>query len=134
MTTKGATRTPSLLAGAIAAMMLVSIVGCASAHKGPFGSDGLPREKYLVGGGMTINWTAPQDGTAYVVMSAAGESKIIQTQYIPEAGEFDFSFSVDDQKTVDQMVDQIEKMLGAKLSEAKFSLYFVPSPKKKSAK
>jgi hypothetical protein len=129
MTRKSVTRTANVLVGAIVAMAVVSILGCASTHTGPFGSDGLPREKYFVGGGIMINWTAPQDGTAYVVMSAAGESKIIQTQYIMEAGEFDFSMSVDDQ----EMVDQIEKVLGAKLSEAKFSLYFVPSPKEKSA-
>jgi len=90
----------------------------------------LPREKYFVGGGMMINWTAPQDGTAYVVMSAAGERKIIQTQYIMEAGEFDFNLSGADQETV----DQFEKVLGTKLSEREFSLYFVPSPKEKSAK
>lgn len=118
-----------MLVGAIAAMLLVSILGCASAHSGPFDSKGLPREKYFVGGGIMINWTAPQDGTAYVVMSAAGESKIIRTQYIPEAGEFDFSISVD----AGQERADLEKVLGAKLSEATFSLYFVPSPKEKSA-
>jgi hypothetical protein len=80
-----------------------------------------------------INWTAPQDGTAYVVMSSGGESKIVQTEGLMEAGEFDFSISVDDQETVDKTVDRIQKMLGAKPSEAKFSLYFVPSPKEKSA-
>ena len=128
MTRKSVRRTANVLVGALAAMSVVSILGCASTHTGPFGSDGLPREKYLVGGGIMINWTAPQDGTAYVVMSSAGESKIIQTEGLMKAGEF-FSFSVDSQETLDQM----EKVLGAKLSEAKFSLYFVPSPKEKSA-
>ena len=129
MTRKSVRRTANVLVGAIAAMLLVSILGCASTHTGPFDSDGLPRDKYFVGGGIMINWTAPQDGTAYVVMSAAEERRIIQTQYIMEAGKFDFELVAADQETV----DQFEKVLGAKLSETRFSLYFVPSPKEKSA-
>jgi len=130
MTRKSVRRTANVLVGALVAMLLVSILGCASTHTGPFGSDGLPREKYFVGGGIMINWTAPQDGTAYVVMSAGGESKIVQTEGLKEAKTFEFYISgVDNQGTL----DQVEKVLGAKLSEAKFSLYFVPSPKEKSA-
>ena len=129
MTRTSVRRTANVLVGTIAAMLLVSILGCATTHTRPFDSDWLPRDKYFVGVGIMINWTAPQDGTAYVVMSAAGERKIIQTQHMTEAGEFDLEMSGADQETI----DQIEKMLGAKLSETEFSLYFVPSPKDKSA-
>jgi len=129
MTRKSVRRTANVLVAVIAAMSVVSILGCVSAHRGPFDANGLPREKYFVGGGFMINWRAPQDGTAYVVMSAAGESKIVQTEDLKEAEEFDLSLSEASQETL----DQVEKVLGAKLSEAKFSLYFVPSPKEKSA-
>ena len=126
MTRQSVRRTANVLVGALAAMSVVSILGCVSAHRGPFDANGLPREKYFVGGGMMINWTAPQDGTAYVVMSAGGESKIVQTEGLKEAKTFEFYISgVDNQGT--------PEVLGVKLSEAKFSLYFVPSPTEKSA-
>ena len=118
-------RTANVFVGVFAAMLLASVLGCASTSKGPFDSDGMPRDKYLVGGGLQINWLAPQDGTAYVVVSAGGKRKIILTGAISEGEDVDFSLG-------DADPAEIENLLGAKLSETEVSLYFVPSLKKEA--
>ena len=131
MTKEGLRRTANVVITALVAMLALSIWGCSSigklsAAKSPLGPDGLPRDEYLVGGGFQIDWVAPADGTAYLVMSGAEVNKLIQTEYLKEAEKFDFSMSV----SSPEEIEQIEKVLGAKMSEVRFSLYFVPSPQK----
>lgn len=120
----------NIIVAAIAVIFMVSISGCVaviSDSAGPFGPDNLPKPKYLVGGGLEINWTALVDGTAYLVKRGAGGDKIIETEYLLAGGNFEFSLPGSSNP---EELEHLEKVLGCKIAEAEFSLYFVPSPKK----
>jgi hypothetical protein len=102
-------------------VMCVSIVyvtGCGLSNQTFFGPDGLPKEQYRVGGGLVIEYRAPQDGTFYLVDQKSG--KFIVTQSVQEGSTFDFSLP-------DTNDDQYQK-LAKSLIAGKLVLYFVPNP------
>jgi hypothetical protein len=84
-----------------------------------------PDQPRLVGGGMTIEWQAPQPGTAYLVEMRTG--KIVETRTL-EAGEV-YSFSA----TSVVRADEFEQMLGIRFAKAQFLLYFEPADEAGSA-
>ncbi len=101
----------------------MSLIGCASfdpVGSGDFNSKGLPNQKYLVGGGLDIEWIAKQTGTAYLVEEKTG--KIIMTKSLDEDDEFEFEFSPDSIEPED-----VNAIFGAEMSELLFSLYFIPT-------
>jgi hypothetical protein len=129
MTTQSEKGIKNIIVAVLAAIFMVSISGCVaiiSDQTEPFGPDKLPKPKYLVGGGLQIDWVAPYDGTAYLVKRGAGGDKLIKTEYLKAGGNFEFSIMAGSQEEI----EQIEKVLGCKLSEAELSLYFVMPPKK----
>ena len=82
-------------------------------------ADGLPGEEYLVGGGLMIDWEAPEDGTAYLVEKETG--KIIETRSLKRGDSYSFSVSSGAQ------AKEFEEALGIEFSEARFLLYFEPT-------
>ncbi len=97
---------------------LIYVTGCGSFSQTAFGHDGLPKEQYRVGGGLVIEYEAPQDGTFYLVDQKSG--KFIATQSIDEGSTFDFSLPDTDE-------DQYQELTQS-LVDGKLVLYFVPDP------
>jgi len=97
------------------------ITGCMS--ESPIGANGIPAKKYLVGGGLAIEWVAPTNGTAYLVEERS--KKILQTKSLIEGDKFDSSI---DPTTA--AVAQWDELLGTRILTAKLSLYFVPAKEK----
>jgi len=98
---------------------LIYVTGCGSISQTAFGHDGLPKEQYRVGGGLVIEYEAPQDGTFYLVDQKSGT--FIATQSIDEGSTFDFSLP--DVYYEDQYEDLTQSLVDGKLV-----LYFVPDP------
>lgn len=79
----------------------------------------LSGESRLVGGGLKIQWRAPEPGTVYLVEKKTG--KLVQT-FTLEAGEtYDFA--------VESVVDaeELEDLIGASMAKSQFLLYFKPA-------
>lgn len=85
----------------------------------------LAGESRLVGGGLKIEWQAPETGTVYLVEEHT--RKLVQT-FTLESGET-YKFSVE--TAVD--ADDIETLLGIDIDEAQFLLYFKPVEESRSA-
>ena len=83
-----------------------------------FDSKGLPNQKYLVGGGLQIEWVAPEAGTAYLVEETTG--KIVMTKSMQPGDKFEFNPGQADPK-------EAKEIFGVEMSELKFSLFFVPA-------
>jgi hypothetical protein len=99
------------------------LAGCGSmrTYSGKdFDSKGLPNQKYLVGGGLQIEWVAPQKGTAYLVEETTG--KIVMTKSLQPGDTFEFSPGQADPK-------EAKEVFGVDMSELKFFLFFVPANK-----
>lgn len=104
----------------LVSMILAGCTSLTSDSMGDFNSKGLPSPKYLVGGGLEIEWMATQAGTAYLVEEKTG--KIIMTKSLEAEDEFEFSpGSIEPEET--------KKIFGVEMSELKFSLYFIPAAK-----
>jgi len=104
-------------------LAILTMVGCGSG--GVLNRDGLPAKKYLVGGGLMIEWKASESGTAYLVEETT--KKILLTQSVEKGEDVSFSPGSDSQ-------EESESLLGIKLADAKFSLFFVPGPEESSDK
>jgi hypothetical protein len=78
----------------------------------------LPDKPRLVGGGMVIEWRAPEPGTAYLVEKETG--KLIETHSLDTDEVYSFA------ATSIVQADEFEQMLGIKFSRAHFLLYFKP--------
>lgn len=104
----------------VALAILVMLAGCQTTRH--LQADGLPGEEYLVGGGLMIDWEAPQDGTAYLVEKETG--KIIETRSLKEGTSYSFSASSGAQ------AQEFEDVLGIDFSQARFLLYFEPAARK----
>lgn len=129
MATQSVKRVRNVIAFAFAVIFMFFISGCAtvvSDSAEPFGRDKLPKQRYLVGGGLEINWTAPADGTAYIVKRGPGGNKLLSTEWLAVGGTFVFSVDVNNR----EVIEQFEKVIGCKIGEAEFSLYFVSSTKR----
>lgn len=109
----GASR--SVVVAAILAAGLLA--GCASKDKSHVA--GLPGRQYLVGGGMTIGWKAPEAGTVYLLEKKS--RKLVETRSL-EAGQT-YSFTIDSTVRAQELGD----ILGVNLAKAQFLLYFEPA-------
>jgi hypothetical protein len=79
----------------------------------------MPGEKQLVGGGMMIEWRAPEAGTVYLVEKTTG--KIVETRSLEEGEKYSWTVT-----SVVQAED-LQELLGIKFSKARFLLYFEPA-------
>jgi hypothetical protein len=101
------------------ATMLIALIGCCYPRPSVMRSDGMPQDKYLVGGGFSMKYVAPVDGTVYVVDSVS--RRMLVTESL-EAGEtFDQSLG-----PIEQTTKEGFQALGLDLSKARLQLYFVP--------
>jgi hypothetical protein len=110
---------------AIVASMFLS--GCATTYLS--GRLQLPANARIVGGGLSIEWTAPAKGT--VILVETGSGKIVRTQSVDEGDTFTFD------PLLAENTELLNRMFGgpeAKDSQAlaplptvtRFVLYFVP--------
>ena len=81
MNGKSYNREVRLLFGIIFLLTVMSLAGCSSLTSSScdFNSKGLPNQKYFVGGGLDIQWRAPQPGTAYLVEEKTGRIVITKS-------------------------------------------------------
>ncbi len=109
------------IARAVACLaLLLGIAGCSSTgflSRGPLTAAGLPRQQYLVGGGMHIEYVAPADGRLYWAEETTQKILAMKSVKAEEKTEFGAD---------DLAGDAIKKKLGVDLKDARFSLYFVP--------
>lgn len=97
--------------------MALAVAGCAP--RGLAHLEDLPGEEHLVGGGLMINWQAPEDGIVYLVERRTG--KLIETRSLLEGETYSFA--------VETAVDaaDMESLLGIDIAHAEFLLYFEPT-------
>jgi hypothetical protein len=108
---------PAVSAVVVGLVGIALLGGCRS--EPPSAISRLPGDKQLVGGGIMIEWKAPEAGTVYLVEKMTG--KIVETHSLEE-GEV-YSWTV---PSVVQAED-LQQMLGIKFSKARFLLYFEPA-------
>jgi hypothetical protein len=85
----------------------------------------LPDKPRLVGGGMVIEWRAPEPGTVYLIEKQTG--KMIETRSLDTDEVYSFS------ATSVVQADEFEQMLGIRFANAQFLLYFQPAGENSSA-
>lgn len=85
----------------------------------------LPDAPQMVGGGMMIEWKAPERGTVYLVEKQTG--KIVETRSLEQDEVYSFA------ATSVVQADEFEQMLGIRFSRARFLLYFQPAAAESSA-
>jgi len=85
----------------------------------------LPDTPRLVGGGLRIEWKAPERGTVYLLEKRT--AKIIETRSLEEGEVYSFA------ATSVVQADEFEQMLGIRLAKAQFQLYFEPAGEEGSA-
>jgi hypothetical protein len=108
-------KTQSALIVSVAAMLLIAVAtGCQTSKA--YNSNGVPSNKYIIGGGYQIDFTAPCKGVAYAV--EAKSQKVLQLKSLDKGERFNFE--------VDAQNEDFEKTLGIKRSDARFAFYFVP--------
>ena len=107
----------ALLLIAVAATLSACSMGSQSMARNDWmNEDGLPHDRYRVGGGFQASFTAPVDGVAYVAETVQG--RLIVTEGLEQGNDFELSGGIDPK--------QFEEAVGVKPSEAQFTLYFVP--------
>ena len=70
-----------------------------------------------------IKWTAPAEGTVYLVEKTAG--KILETQSLAKGEAYEFEIDPD------EGTETFVKATGVKLGDAQLILYFKPASQKK---
>jgi hypothetical protein len=98
-------------------VVLLGLVGCHSQDR--LRPAYLSGDSRLVGGGLKIEWKAPEPGTVYLVEKRTG--KLVQT-FTLDTGEM-YKFSVE--SAVD--ADDLAIVLGIHIDKAQFLLYFKPA-------
>lgn len=101
-------------------MGMVALGGCYSHQRSELSR--VPGKEHLVGGGIMIEWKAPESGTVYLVEERTG--KIIETRSLEEGEVYTFAVT-----SIVQASDY-EELLGLKFSKTRFLLYFEPARKK----
>ena len=97
------------------------LAGCAI-RRNAVTSQGLPADKYLIGGGFKVEWTAPTDGTFIVGEKTTG--KILVTESATEGEGVEFSLGDDEDFAT------LEKMLGVPVKQARLQAYWIPGKTK----
>ncbi len=95
-------------------LAVIALTGCQTA--GPLKTNGMPAQKYAVGGGLKIDFRSPYPGVAYLV--EAKSQKVLQTQSLGDGEEFKAEIDTED--------EDLEKVIGMKPAKAAFRLYLVP--------
>jgi hypothetical protein len=95
----------------------LAVGGCGAGRQSPIVR--LPDAPQMVGGGMMIEWKAPERGTAYLVEKQTG--KIVETRSLEQDEVYSFA------ATSVVQADEFEQMLGIRFSRARFLLYFEPA-------
>ena len=90
--------------------MALLLAGCATQW-----GNGLPPDKWMIGGGPAIEWVPAERGTAIIADKTSG--KIIMTKYLIAGGKLDFS--IRDAK-------DFEEVMGVPLKDARIVAYFIP--------
>jgi len=96
--------------------VLLCLAGCWTLSEGPLTKNGIPHSRYLVGGGFSIEYIAPTNGTAYWVEETT--EKILETKSLNAGDKAEFGGGMDP--------DGVKQALGIDMKDAKFTLYFVP--------
>ncbi|MEN6337719.1 MAG: hypothetical protein ABFE01_25985 [Phycisphaerales bacterium] len=102
---------------AVVAAVLLALAGCHSSNR--LRPAYLSGDSRLVGGGLKIEWKAPEPGTVYLVEKRTG--KLVQT-YTLNTGET-YKFSVESPVEA----DDLGTILGIDIDRAQFLLYFKPA-------
>ena len=97
--------------------MALAVGGCESSRRSQI--DRLPDQPQLVGGGLMIQWRAPEAGTVYLVERRTG--RMIETHSL--AQDEVYSFEV----TSVVQADEYEELLGIDFARTRFLLYFEPA-------
>ena len=105
---------PTLIMGLLGAL---AMSGCRAGK--PEAVVRLPDAPQMVGGGMMIEWKAPERGTVYLVEKQTG--KIVETRSLEQDEVYSFA------ATSVIQADEFEQMLGVRFSRARFLLYFQPA-------
>ncbi len=101
----------------VSSLGILALSGCGT-HK-PSPVVRLPDAPQMVGGGIMIEWKAPQRGTVYLVEKQTG--KLVQTRSLEQDEVYSFA------ATSVVQADEFERMLGIRFSRARFLLYFEPA-------
>lgn len=112
----------TLTATCVGAALLFT--GCAIGPK--FDASGIPAHRYYVGGGILIEYKAPENGTVFVVEETT--DRILVTKSIEQGEAFEFKVEVEDAEAR----KQFEAALGKAVNEARFALFFIPALKAKA--
>ncbi len=104
---------------AAAGLMSVALLagGCRSEERSQLSR--IPGERQLVGGGILIEWRAPERGTVYLLETET--DKIVETRSVAEGDVYSFVVS-----SIVQAAD-FEELLGITFHRARFLLYFEPA-------
>ncbi len=105
----------SVLMGSLPGLLAAG--GCGAGKPSPVVR--LPDAPQMVGGGIMIEWKAPERGTAYLVEKQTG--KIVETRSLDQDEVYSFA------ATSVVQADEFEQMLGIRFSRARFLLYFEPA-------
>ncbi|GEM_PF-404722 len=103
------------------------LAGCATSN--------LPKGARLVGGGLSVEYTAPRDGTAILVERTSG--RIVATESLGEGDSFDFNPDVENyDEVLFRMFGDIHAASDGSTmvvipTNALFQLYFVPEKTRK---
>lgn len=104
-------------AAVVLGFVMLAFAGCRSQEQ--FRPEYLSGESRLVGGGLKIEWAAPEPGTVYLVEERTG--RLVQTFTLAEGEAYHFA--------VESVVDaeELGDMLGINIDKAQFLLYFRPA-------
>lgn len=101
------------------ALMLLLITGCfSSASKRAFDYDGMPKDRYVVGGGYEIQYRAGADGDLFIADTHA--KKLLATISLERGQMHTFDCGIRDQQTLEFM-----RAMGVDSSNAIIRVYFV---------
>ncbi len=98
-------------------LVVAILTGCAT--NSSFQHGGIPKEKYIAGGGFEYVFEAPSDGTLYIVEK--NTKRIIESKPMKEKEKVSSQIS-DSSK----FAASFENLYGMPTSEAQIRLYFIP--------
>jgi hypothetical protein len=124
MTLQHGKRTRQAIGLGIIAGVVLYMAGCSAMQPARALPPGVQGD--VVGGGLRIEWIAPVKGTAYLI--EATTNRIIETRSLDSGNSYSFAAPIEGQK------NDFDRVLGVKLSEARFVLYFRPADARNPAR